>query len=212
MKALREWLSVVLWPLQVVFGLLYTLLNSAVPWVLSRTFYLLRNLIRDHFLLPVIVARRVIAGQPRWKPHDVMFGWQPRTDEQRAVAAADEHLVAELCLCSNPNCKAKTSPRYQYFADASKARAIRESAHVAIDPSATEEIDFLKHLTKVQEQTIDAYQNADETSQVLVRELDAQVERLRTRNEQLEAQQRDLEARAADAEKRLSDVRDSYRN
>lgn len=58
-----------------------------------------------HIYWPIVTARRIVRGEPRWQVQDcIKLGMQPKTDEDRTRADADARLVKLECVCGEPDC------------------------------------------------------------------------------------------------------------
>jgi hypothetical protein len=58
-----------------------------------------------HVYWPIVMARRIVRGDPRWQVQDcIKLHIQPKTDEERARADADKRLIKLVCECERPEC------------------------------------------------------------------------------------------------------------
>lgn len=99
-KRLRYALS---WPLIV--------LQFAVAFLFSGLGYMARGIMwvqrggLPHVYWPIMLAKRVVRGELLWQVQDcVKLGIQPKTDEDRARADADERLIRLECTCGQDDC------------------------------------------------------------------------------------------------------------
>lgn len=97
-------------------------LRHALSWpllvlqILAAAFFhvfgwIVRGLVRaqrgglPHVYWPIVMARRIVRGDPRWQVQDcIKLHIQPQTDEDRARADADERLIKLECVCGQPDC------------------------------------------------------------------------------------------------------------
>lgn len=129
MKTLRSALSLPLFVLQTVFGVVMFL----TAW-LGQKHLLMRasRLVGDHFYWPMVVGRRIVAGRPRWEPYDLQIGKQPRTDADRARADAHPNVSRVECFCGQPDCSARGGNLYAWTPPDSEPRPRPDPAAVAV--------------------------------------------------------------------------------
>jgi hypothetical protein len=99
MRAPRQWLSLPVLLLQVVAAVIgkvirfigVTVQRGGMGW--GRYVY-----------WPLVLARRIVAGEPRWKVIDFSMGIEPKTPADEAVAASAGYSKHQ-CMCGEPDCK-----------------------------------------------------------------------------------------------------------
>jgi hypothetical protein len=95
--------NVLSWPLVTVQFLAVVVFYSF--GVFARLLVRLHAGSLPHIYVPIIRAKRWVRGEPSWQVQDCLhLGLQPRTEEERARADADERLLKLSCVCGLPEC------------------------------------------------------------------------------------------------------------
>ena len=91
------------WPL-LVLQFVVAMFFQAFGWTLRLLDRVYRGGL-PHIYLPIVHAKRLVRGEPRWQTEDCLkLGLQPRTDDERARADNDERLIRLECVCGQEDC------------------------------------------------------------------------------------------------------------
>ena len=107
----RQWVVTLLFAIPLW---LVPFLVSSSLWIIAALATKLRTTWDRHVAYPILVAKRFLAGEPLWRPIDLLWDVQPFTKNARMLAEGDQDLVALACGCGKETCTNKQG-RYVFL-------------------------------------------------------------------------------------------------